>query len=245
MSKNNEMSLFGHLDELRKRLTIMGIVTLIASAALFTKVELVLDYFLAINPGMELVFITPSELLVVYVQLSLIMALIICSPVNIYEIWAFVEKGLYRKEKIYIIITLIFGVIFFVAGIAFCYFMVLPTTLKFFIRIAVQEITSMISIKSYISFINTMLLCFGAVFEMPVLVFLLSKLEILKPEFLRKNRGLLVVVIFILAAIITPPDVISQIMLAIPMVLLLQISIFICTIVDKTNSKKHTEEITV
>ena len=212
MSKNNEMSLFGHLDELRKRLTIMVVVTLIASAALFTKVELVLDYFLAINPGMELVFITPSELLVVYVQLSLIMALIICSPVNIYEIWAFVEKGLYRKEKIYIIITLIFGVIFFVAGVAFCYFMVLPTTLKFFIRIAVQEITSMISIKSYISFINTMLLCFGAVFEMPVLVFLLSKLEILKPEFLRKNRGLLVVVIFILAAIITPPDVISQIM---------------------------------
>ena len=245
MSKNNEMSLFGHLDELRKRLTIMVVVTLIASAALFTKVELVLDYFLAINPGMDLVFITPSELLVVYVQLSLIMALIICSPVNIYEIWAFVEKGLYRKEKIYIIITLIFGVIFFVAGVAFCYFMVLPTTLKFFIRIAVQEITSMISIKSYISFINTMLLCFGAVFEMPVLVFLLSKLEILKPEFLRKNRGLLVVVIFILAAIITPPDVISQIMLAIPMVLLLQISIFICTIVDKTNSKKLTEEITV
>lgn len=245
MSKNNEMSLFGHLDELRKRLTIMVVVTLIASAALFTKVELVLDYFLAINPGMDLVFITPSELLVVYVQLSLIMALIICSPINIYEIWAFVEKGLYRKEKIYIIITLIFGVIFFVAGIAFCYFMVLPTTLKFFMRIAVQEITSMISIKSYISFINTMLLCFGAVFEMPVLVFLLSKLEILKPEFLRKNRGLLVVVIFILAAIITPPDVISQIMLAIPMVLLLQISIFICTIVDKTNSKKLTEEITV
>lgn len=245
MSKNNEMSLFGHLDELRKRLTIMVVVTLIASAALFTKVELVLDYFLAINPGMDLVFITPSELLVVYVQLSLIMALIICSPVNIYEIWAFVEKGLYRKEKIYIIITLIFGVIFFVAGIAFCYFMVLPTTLKFFMRIAVQEVTSMISIKSYISFINTMLLCFGAVFEMPVLVFLLSKLEILKPEFLRKNRGLLVVVIFILAAIITPPDVISQIMLAIPMVLLLQISIFICTIVDKTNSKKLTEEITV
>ena len=140
MSKNNEMSLFGHLDELRKRLTIMVTVTLIASAALFTKVELVLDYFLAINPGMDLVFITPSELLVVYVQLSLIMALIICSPVNIYEIWAFVEKGLYRKEKIYIIITLIFGVIFFVAGIAFCYFMVLPTTLKFYAAVLWRSI---------------------------------------------------------------------------------------------------------
>ncbi len=242
MSKQDDMTLFGHLDELRKRLTVMAVVNLVASAVLFSKADLVMDYFLAINPGMELVFISPSELLVVYVQLSLIMALIICSPVNIYEIWAFVEKGLYKKEKIYILITLVFGVIFFAAGVAFCYFMVLPTTLKFFIRIAIEEVTSMISIKSYISFINTMLLCFGAVFEMPVLVFLLSKLEILKPEFLRKNRGLLIVVIFILAAVITPPDVVSQIMLSIPMVLLLQLSIFICVLVDKTNRRKTKSE---
>ena len=238
MSKNEEMNLFGHLDELRKRLTVIAVVNLAASAVLFTKVDLVLDYFLAINPGMELVFITPSELLMVYVQISLIMAIIICSPVNIYEVWAFVEKGLYRREKIYIFITLIFGVIFFVLGVAFCYFMVLPTTLKFFMRIAVADVSSMISIKSYISFVNTMLLCFGAVFEMPVMVFLLSKLEILKPEFLKKNRGLIIVAIFILAAVITPPDVVSQIMLAVPMILLLQMSIVICTLVDRTNRRK-------
>ena len=243
MSKNNdEMNLFGHLNELRKRLTIMVVVTFVAAAVLFTKAEFVLDYFLAINPGMELVFIAPSELLVVYVQISLIMALVVCSPVNFYEIWAFVEKGLYRKEKIYISITLVFGVIFFVGGVAFAYFTVLPTTLKFFMRIAVSDVASMISIKSYISFINTMLLCFGAVFEMPVIVFLLSKLEILKPEFLRKNRGLFIIAIFVLAAVITPPDVVSQIMLAIPMVLLFQLSIFICTVVDKTNRKNAVEE---
>ena len=243
MSKNNqEMNLFGHLDELRKRLTVIAVVNLVASAVLFTKADFVLDYFLAINPGMELVFITPSELLVVYFQLSLIMALILCSPVTFYEIWAFVEKGLYRKEKIYISLTLVFGVIFFIGGVAFCYFMVLPTTLKFFMRIAISDVSSMISIKSYISFINTMLLCFGAVFEMPVLVFLLSKLEILTPDFLRKNRGLLIVVILILAAVITPPDVISQIMLAVPMILLLQLSIIICTVVYKTNRKKQTVE---
>ena len=238
------MNLFGHLDELRKRLTVIAVVNLVASAVLFTKADFVLDYFLAINPGMELVFITPSELLVVYFQLSLIMALILCSPVTFYEIWAFVEKGLYRKEKIYISLTLVFGVIFFIGGVAFCYFMVLPTTLKFFMRIAISDVSSMISIKSYISFINTMLLCFGAVFEMPVLVFLLSKLEILTPDFLKKNRGLLIIVIFILAAVITPPDVISQIMLAVPMILLLQLSIVICTVVYKTNRKKQTVETT-
>ena len=242
MDKKDNMTLFGHLDELRKRLTVIAAVTLIASAVLFTKADFVLAYFLAINPGMELVYITPSELLVVYVQLSLIMALIVCAPINVYEVWAFVEKGLYKKEKTYVLITLVFGVIFFVAGVAFCYFMVLPTTLGFFIRIAVSDVESMISIKSYISFINTMLLCFGAVFEMPVIVFLLSKLEILKPQFLKANKGLMIVAIFILAAIITPPDVVSQIMLAIPMVLLLQLSIIVCTLVDKTNRKKHKDE---
>ena len=242
MKKKEEMSLFGHLDELRKRLTVIVVVTLAVSAFLFTKAGMVMDYFLAINPGMELVFITPSELLVVYVQLSLIMALIVCAPINVYEIWAFVEKGLYKKEKIYILITLIFGTIFFAAGVAFCYFMVLPTTLGFFMRIAIEDITSMISIKSYVSFINTMLLCFGAVFEMPVLVFLLSKLEILKPQFLKANRGLFIIAIFILAAVITPPDVGSQLMLAVPMVLLFQLSTFVCVVVDKTNRKKHSSE---
>ena len=244
MSKNNEMSLFGHLNELRKRLTIVVVANVAVAAVLFTKASMVMDYFLSINPGMGLVYISPSELLLVYVQLSVIMALIVCSPLNAYHLWAFIEKGLYKKEKVYILITFIFGVIFFVAGVAFCYYMVLPTTLGFFIRIAIDDVSSMISIKSYISFINTMLLCFGAVFEMPVLVFLLSKLEILKPEFLKANRGLLVIAIFILAAVITPPDVVSQLMLAFPMVLLLQISTVICTVVDKTNRKKHTEETT-
>lgn len=242
MSNNCEMTLFGHLDELRKRLTVVAAVNLIAAAVLFTKAELVLDYFLAINPGMELVYISPSELLMVYVQLSFIMALVVCSPVTIYEIWAFVEKGLYRKEKIYIFITLVFSVIFFALGVAFAYFMVLPTTLKFFMRIAVEDVASMISVKSYISFINTMLLCFGAVFELPVLVFLLSKMEVLKPEFLKKNRGLFIVAIFILAAVITPPDVVSQIMLAVPMIILLQLSTFICVVVDKTNIKRTAGE---
>ena len=241
MSKNNEMSLFGHLGELRKRLTIVVVANVAVAALLFTKAGMVMDYFLAINPGMELVYIAPSELLLVYVQLSVIMALIVCSPLNIYEVWAFVEKGLYKKEKIYILTTLVFGVLFFAAGVAFCYFMVLPTTLGFFIRIAIEDVASMVSIKSYISFINTMLLCFGAVFEMPVIVFLLSKLEILKPEFLKANRGLLVIAIFILAAVITPPDVVSQLMLAFPMVLLLQLSTIICTVVDKTNHKKMAE----
>ncbi len=236
-----ELTMFDHLDELRKRLTIIAFANISVAMLLFNQADRVMDYLLKVNPGMKLVYTTPSELLMVYIQLSFIMAFIVCSPVNIYQVWAFIEKGLYTHEKKYIMITLVLGVICFVAGVTFCYIVVLPTTLGFFMRIAIAEVESMISIKSYVSFVNVMLLSFGAVFEMPVVVYLLTKLEILKPEFLKKNRGLLIVAIFVVAAVITPPDVVSQTMLGIPMVLLLEISIAISTRVAKTN-KPHTEE---
>lgn len=188
MNKEKEMSLMGHLDELRKRLTIIVVVTLVAAMLLFNRASTVMQYLLEINPGMQLVYIAPSELLLVYVQLSFIMAFILCSPVNIYQIWAFVEKGLYKKEKAYILFALIFGMLCFIAGVVFCYAIVLPTILEFFVRIEVLEVQAMISVKSYMSFVNTLLLSFGCVFEMPVLVFLLTKLEILTPEFLKKTE---------------------------------------------------------
>lgn len=242
MSKEKEMPLMGHLNELRKRLTVIVVVTLGAAMLLFNQTSTVMRYLLDINPGMQLVYIAPSELLLVYIQLSFIMAFILCSPVNIYQVWAFVEKGLYKKEKAYILFALIFGMLCFVAGVLFCYAVVLPTILEFFVRIEVLEVEAMISVKSYMTFINTMLIAFGCVFEMPVLVFLLTKLEILTPEFLKKNRGLLIVVSFIAAALITPPDVVSQMMLALPMLILLQLSIFICVWVDKGNKKNKAEE---
>lgn len=123
-------------------------------------------------------------------------------------------------------------------GAVFCYFIVLPTTLNFFLKIAITEVKSMISVQSYVSFVNMMLLAFGVIFEMPVVVFLLTKLGLLKPAFLKKNRAYIIIVIFILAAFITPPDVVLQIMLGIPMVVLLELSILVCTLVDKSNRKK-------
>ena len=241
MNKLKEMSLFDHLDELRKRLIIIVIVNFVAAILLFSQTEIIMSYLLEVNPGMELVYTTPSELLTVYIQLSLILAVTICSPITVYQVWAFIEKGLYEKEKKAILFTLIFGVVFFIIGVAFCYFMVLPTTLEFFVRIAIEEISSMLSIQSYVSFVNMMLLAFGLVFEMPVIIFLLSKLGIIKPAFLKKNRGIIIVAIFVFAAIITPPDVISQLMLGIPMVILLEFSILICTLVYKGKKKEELE----
>lgn len=244
MKKEEEMSLLDHLDEFRKRLTIVAVVNLAATMVFFSKASLVMDYLLAINPGMQLVYISPSELLFTYIQLSFIMALVACFPINAYELWAFIEKGLYKREKVYFLVSLFFGVLCFVCGVVFCYVLVLPTTLEFFVRIAITEVQAMISVREYVSFVNMMLISFGVVFEMPVVVFLLSKLDIVTPQMLRSNRSYIIVLIFILAAIITPPDVVSQTMLAIPMLVLLQISIFISAVVEKGNRKKRLQEST-
>lgn len=241
MESEKNMTILDHLDELRKRLTIIAAVNILTAVALFGQTDKIMAYLLAVNPGLELVYITPSELLTVYIKIAFIIAIVICSPVTIYQIWAFVEKGLYKSEKVYISIALVFAVALFIIGVLFCYFMVLPTTLDFFLRIAIEEVSSKISIDSYVSFVNTMLLSFGAVFELPVLVFLLTKLGVIKPELLKKNRGLIIVVIFILAAFITPPDVISQIMLGIPLVLLMEVSIVISSLVVKFSGKKADE----
>ena len=202
-NNNNEIPLLEHLSELRRRLTIIVVANVVAAMLLFNTANKIMHYLLAINPGMQLVYISPSELLLVYIQISFMAALIVCSPINIYEVWAFLEKGLYKKEKVYILFSLFFGLVCFVVGVLFCYKVVLPITLQFFVRIAIDEVASMISVKAYASFVNMMLLSFGIVFEMPVIIYLLTKFGVIKPEILKKNRGVLIVLIFVFAAVIT------------------------------------------
>lgn len=241
-SPSADMKLLDHLGELRHRLAIVLAVNLIAAVVLFQYAAVIMEYLFAVNPGMELVYISPQELLLVYIQLAFLAAVVLCSPVTIYQIWAFVSKGLYRHEKGAVILSLISGLGCFAAGAAFCYLVVLPVTLQFFVRITTEQVTPMISVQNYASFINKMLLAFGIVFEMPVLVFLFSKLGYLHPESIRDKRGILIVLIFVFAAFITPPDVVSQLMLAGPMLLLMQLSYWICCGVERSRKRKEARE---
>ena len=158
-------------------------------------------------------------------------------------IWLFISKGLLKKEQFYVLISFFFGLAFFLAGALFCYYVVLPIILQFFSRIALEEIAPMVSIESYVSFCTTMLLSFGAAFELPVAVFLLSGLELLKPATLRRWHGVCILLIFIIAAIVTPPDVVSQVLLAVPMTGLLELSIAVCWLVDRHKQRKRSTSV--
>lgn len=231
-------SFIDHLAELRKRLIIIFTVNLGGAFVCYQFIDKLITVLLRLNPGMKLIYISPSELFMVYIKLSIICSIVILFPVTAIQIWTFIAKGLYKKERHYGLIALVAGVFFFILGALFAYFTALPITLDFFLRITLEGIEPMISIDSYISFCASLLGCFGVAFELPVVIFLLAELEILKPKHLKQYHGVLIILIFIIAAFLTPPDVVSQVVMAVPMVALLQLSMGVCWIIDKRKQKK-------
>ena len=230
------MSISGHLKELRNRVLICVIVLVVGFCAclgiaptlvtIFTDMGKPFDY--------EFVYLAPQELLMQYFSIAFVGSLIISFPVLAYHIYSFCSPGMTKKERSYIKIGLFSGTIFFVLGIAFARLVSVPFMLRFLISFTGEvSVSASISIQQYISFLLTVFLIFGIVFEMPVVTVVLTALGILRAEWLAKGRKIMIVAIFFLAAVITPPDVISQILIAVPMLLLYEISILLCKLVGK------------
>ncbi|MCI9046598.1 MAG: twin-arginine translocase subunit TatC [Hungatella sp.] len=238
--KGQTMTLTGHLRELRNRLVIC-IVCLIASslAGLHYAPNLV-DMLTDIGKeyGYTYVFIAPQELLMQYFSIALLAGVCVTFPMILYHIWAFVQPGLQKNENVLFLSAIFFGLICFIGGIVFAYKIMLPFMLHFLIGISAgSEITASISVQNYITFLLTIFMIFGIVFELPVISVLLTQMRLLKVEWMKKGRRVIVIVIFVVAALITPPDIVSQVMVAIPMVGLYEISIIICSILMKFRKK--------
>ncbi len=245
-SHNDEgnMSLVGHLREVRNRIALVFVALIIAFIVCFSFIKPLANLLLTMGRayGFQYVYLSPSELLTSYFKLSMIVAVVVISPLMLYQIWGFVAPALTRREKKAILPALFGGLGFFALGAAFSYFVALPFMIQFLINYSASDfIHSAISVASYLDFMMGMLLTFGLVFELPMLAFVLSSLGLLTPQLLRKVRSYAIVVIFIVAAIITPPDVVSQFMIAVPMVALYELSILISAAVVR-RKRKHEEE---
>ncbi len=228
------MTVAGHLAELRKRLFIIVGALLGFSVLAFLFVESFVSLMLGLSEGFSFVYLAPAELVTAYLKFSVILGLIFSSPIILWQIWAFVSPGLEGAEKRSVKTAIVAGFVFFLIGALFCYFIVLPMTLQFFYSFnGSTEISASISFNNYMNFVLSMLVVFGLVFEMPVLSFMLARLGILKGEWLRKGRKYAVLLVFIIAAIITPPDVVSQVMTALPMLLLYELSIYVALAAGK------------
>lgn len=240
---SGEMGIIEHLSELRKRIFVIVVVFLTVTVVGFNfcddLVALLVEKAKAI--GYEMVYISPGELFTQYIRVAVVGGIVLSSPVILFETWFFIKPALMKNEKTIVFLSLMAGLMCFVLGALFAYFIVVPITLTFFMSVdSHQSVQATISIQNYISFVLTTLVTFGTVFEMPVVTILLSELGLLRTEWLTKSRKIVIVAIFIIAAIITPPDVVSQILVAIPMILLFEVSVLLSKIIRKR--KKNNEE---
>ena len=234
-----------HLEELRKRLVVCAIgvgagfvIAYIFSERLF---QLLVAPLKAVMPeGDQLIFTNLPEMFFAYIKVAFIAGIMAASPLIFYQLWMFIAPGLYRKEKKMAIPFVISSTILFVGGALFGYFVVFPFGFKFFIGFSNEYVKALPSVKQYFSFSMKLLFAFGAVFELPVIIFFLSKMGIVTPQFLRQKRKYAILLTFALAAILTPPDVITQCMMAGPLIVLYEIGILVSRIAQKKKEGRET-----
>ena len=232
-----EMSFLDHIEELRWRIiyALIGVVifTIVAWIFIDPLVELVL-LKPARDANASLQNLRPFGQLFLYFQVAIIVGIVASLPNIFYQLWKFIAPALKKRERKYILWIVFFSTFCFLAGIAFAYFVMLPLAMKFATQFGSEDIKNEFAIDEYMSIIISVMLAAGVIFELPMVSFFLSKLGILTPEFMRKYRRHAMIIILILAAILTPgTDPVSQVILAVPLVLLYEISIFISRISSK------------
>ena len=247
MREDEKLPFTSHLDELRKRLITCFIavgVGFVISYGFKERLFSILVHPLinVLKQGETLIYTGLPEAFFTYLKVSFLSGLILASPIILYEFWMFVAPGLYRKERRMMAPIVLLSSLFFVGGSLFGYFFVFPWGFKFFLAFATDTIRPLPSMREYFGFSAKLLLAFGLVFELPLVLTFLAKLGIVSVEFLKKNRKYAILVIFTAAAILTPPDVITQIMMALPLMVLYEISIIGAKLFGKKKPKEEKTE---
>jgi sec-independent protein translocase protein TatC len=228
-----EQPFVAHLIELRDRLikAIIAIAVVAGVLAIWPGPAALYDILAAplvshLPKGATLIATSVISPFIVPLKILLMAAFLIALPVVLWQVWSFVAPGLYSHEKKLVLPLVISSTILFFIGVAFCYFFVFGQVFQFIQSFAPKSITAAPDIEAYLSFVLTMFLAFGAAFEVPIVVVVLARMGIVPVEKLKEFRGYFIVLAFIIAAVITPPDVVSQLALAIPMVLLYELGIW-------------------
>jgi sec-independent protein translocase protein TatC len=230
-SAGGESGFMSHLLELRNRLLYaliaIGLVFLALAPFSNEVYALLARPLLSVLPkGASMIATEVASPFLTPIRLTLAVAFVVAIPYVLYQVWAFVAPGLYGHEKRIALPLLLSSIVLFYAGMAFAYFAVFPVAFGFFAHSAPEGVVMMTDIKSYLDFVFSMFFAFGVAFEIPVAVVILSHLGIVDPEVLARSRSYVVLGAFIVAAVLTPPDVFSQVLLAIPMIGLFEIGLF-------------------
>jgi sec-independent protein translocase protein TatC len=239
------MPLTSHLSELRRRLIICCVSIAVGFLISYTFSEDIFKFLarpllLALPPGTtSLVFIGVLEPFFTYLKVSVLTGIILTSPILIYQIWAFIAPGLYKGERKWFWSIVAFSTIFFLFGIFFAYMAVFPLGFKYLLSFANEELRPTLSIAMYFSMATKLIVAFGVVFELPLFMFFLARFGIVNARKFSHYRRYAIVLAVIFAAALTPPDIFSQLMMAVPIILLYEIGIIVAKIFGK---KERNEE---
>jgi sec-independent protein translocase protein TatC len=244
---DDKLSFTEHLEELRKRLINCLIAIGIGFSISYYFAERIFLFLSAplqqlLPQGSNFIFTGLTDAFFTYMKLSLFAGIFFASPVILYQAWLFVAPGLYEKEKRYVAPFISIATVFFVAGVSFGYYIVFPVAFKFFVSYTTDTIRILPSIKEYLSFSCMFLLSFGAIFEIPIFLFFLVKTGVLKEKQLRSNRKYAILIAFVVAAVLTPtPDVVNQTLMAVPIIILFEISLIMIKLFGRQKASAEEE----
>jgi sec-independent protein translocase protein TatC len=238
MENKETNTIWAHLNELRKRLVICLIAVAAGTIISFVFADQLFQVLVWPAKGIHLIFIEVTEMLGTYMQVCLVAGIILAMPVLVYQLIAFVAPALTPREKKYVWVALPFIILMFAAGVAFSYFVLLPPAIQFLISFGADIATPQIRVGNYVSLIGRLLLATGVIFELPVVTTLLARLGVISSKWMGDQRKWAIVMAFILGAVITPTwDPVNQTFVALPLIVLYEMSIWLAKLVEKRSTR--------
>ncbi|OLO37895.1 twin arginine-targeting protein translocase TatC [Alkalihalophilus pseudofirmus] len=231
-----EMNLVDHLEELRKRIIIILVFFLLSLIASFAFVEIIYDWII-IAADQELTILGPSDILWIYFVIAGSCAIIVSTPILLFQIWKFVEPAVNKEERkaVFIFLPSLMGC--FTVGILFGYFVLFPSVLSFLQTLAADQLNTMYTAEKYFKFLLHLTIPIGFLFELPIIIMFLTRLGIINPLMLTKTRKIGYLILTIISTLVTPPDFISALIVMVPLILLYEISISISKVMYRKRLK--------
>jgi len=227
------MPVLDHLSELRLRLMISAGALIVAAGICFSYIEFIRSILTRPLGDLTLIYLSPPEAFMANLKLALFSGFIVALPVILYELTAYVFPGLVRNEKKFFIAVLVGIIVLFSGGAIFAYYVVFPYTISFFLQFADAQLEPQLTISEYISFVISFHVAFGAVFQLPLFTWTLGKIGLITTDFLRRYRKIALLIMLSISAVITPPDIISQAVMIVPLMLLYEVGIIMVRISER------------
>lgn len=232
-----EMGFLDHLEELRSTLFAAVVAWTVASVVLWFFSRRILDFLVDHLPVKDLYFFAPGEAFMVRMKLTFILGALVACPYILYRVWRFVAPALFRNEKSLVFPVVVASVALFYSGLVFAYWVMMPLVLRFFVEFGTESLTPMLSVEKYFGFVAKLSFAFGVVFQLPLVVILLTWLGLVSPRTLMRQWRWAILIIFIVAAVFTPPDPISQICMAVPLCVLFFGSVAASFVIERRRRK--------